>query len=543
MCVGRWTGTGAGCCCIMERSFPGSRVYSMSPVRSEARSLSPSRFRSHPPLPLTTYRLPVSSAGVQGVGYVCRPYGSGQRAIGLGTLIAPGVLVTARAVVHTEACASRSYVQLSKGEFAPLRPEALFLSLPELRVALIGVEVTACKPVDIVHRFTLERNAVVRHIWASRDVSKVKMVESKRFFFQSDSALLAGTPAFDQDWHFQGITVTPSSSSGYNEAVKVDSLLSALLEKGHLLRHSAGLKAVLAAIYFAPRAAETEEHILWFEWLSGLIHCYSTLSGKWSAIAPGQGEYLWGCKAVELPDGSYLLLGGMKEERAATQVLCYSPSLEKVTRVADMHIGRVACGVAYCLGSVYAIGGENAAGSCESYPLQTMQWSYISSLQVAREAINAASMGSMVYVAGGLPLREAGRSVERYGLAVGLWERLPVTLPEPVCNSGLVAVDGDSLAILGGRHSKRVLLLHLSNAPLSPYNSPSLHDCPNFQVPVETQYPVYSSALTGLLYLFNSHESQHKPWVVTYSKADLYQRRRESVKRTASKLLPNLGIR
>ena len=533
------------CSIIMERSLPRSRIDSLSPLRSEPRSLSPSRLHPSPlPTTLTSHRFAVhSTAGMQGVGYVCRAYGRGYRAVGFGTLIAPGVIVTSRAVIHTEESASRSVIQLSKRELAMLKPEILFLSIPELRISLVGTEIIASKPIDIIHRFTLERNAVARHILTSKDVSRVKMVESQRFFFQSEVALLAGTPVFDQDWHFQGLTVTPSTSSGYNEALKVDSLLSALLERGHLLRHIAGLKTLIGAIYFAPKAPESEgeEHILWFEWLSGLIHSYCTLSGKWSAIAPVEAEYLWGSKVIELPDGSYLLVGGVKEQRAAVQVLCYTPSLAKVTRVADLLTGRVACGLAYCLGIVYVIGGENTAGSCECYPLQTMQWNYISSLQVAREAINAAAMGNRVYVVGGLPLREAGRSVERYGL--GVWKRLPLSLPEPVCNSALVAVDGDMLAILGGRHSKRVFLLHVSSAPLSPYNSPSLQECPSFPLPLETQYPAYSSSRTALLYIFNSHESQHKPWVVTYPKVDLYQRKRDYVKRTASRLLPNLGIR
>lgn len=520
-------------CIDMERTVR-DRGYSSSPLRrpDNTWSYSPSsrpRLSTISPVPSSRY--------IPGVYVVYRVYGRGYKTVGLGIALCSGVMLTARAVIHTPSTASRSYVlHVATQEWLELRPNALFATLLEGNMTVVGVERSGADVVKVVQRFVLERNQEVRVPALGNQVGRVKMVEKSRFFFHSSSALLAGTPVFTPELHFQGLTVSPSTTYGYNEAFKVDCFLSLFLQKAHLMYHIPGLKSLLSEIYFAPKREkreEEEERILWFEWLSGVVRCYDAFTGKWSAVGPreGQEEYLWGCKSVELPDGSYLLIGGLKDDRPSTQVLCFSPVLNKVTVVASLLTPRIACGVTYCIGKVYAIGGEHTSGSCETYPLKDMTWVEIRPLQLERAAINAVAAGKGVYVVGGLPLREVGRSVERYVRED--WELMQVRLPEQVCNSGLAAVDEETLAIIGGRHSKRVHLLKLTP-------SPSLQECPSLSLPLETQYSVHNSQHTGLLYLFNAQESLHLPSVTTYYKADLYLPLTPSPK---PRIMTNFGIR
>jgi len=493
-------------------------------------------------------RTPTVEAG-EDCGYVFG-FGLGAgfyRPIGVGFLLTRDIALTARSVIHSQEMARRCQLQFTDGEIYDFSPYRLFLALPHLNLTLTAVEPAESPgrlrdPVDIVNSFGLDEEEAVQHIGVSQVQSKVRMVDAQRFYFRSGGQLLPGTPVFDKSWRFQGVTVTSSATYHYNEAIRVDCLAEALLASASIFTASPDMQTLLSRLYYRPKPdTNNEEEVCWFEWMQQRVIGYRVDLDRWNTRDIGNADELemesrgdwyfrWGSKCVRLPDSCYLVVGGSERQNPVAEAYHYSPAHNRVTRCDSLKVGRQACGLAVLNGFVYALGGEYTNGSCEQYSLSALHWSFISPMNIARHAINAVGMGSWVYVAGGLPLVSAGSTVERYLPQRDEWELLPVTLPEPLCNSALCVVAQDSLAIMGGRLSTQVYMLKIlgstSSFFLTSANTLSLHECLSFTVPTETLYPVLLSSRTNTAYLFNCHEGEHRPVLVKYRKDCFFRRPR-----------------
>ena len=545
---------------FLNRDLSGSpqpRKLYFSPVQErKARSMSPTKqarpssflppLRPKRSLPRSILLHPVRNTPVIEAGEDCGyifGFGLGAgfyRPVGVGFLITRDIAVTARSVIHSQETARRCQLQFTDGEIYNFSPYRLFLSLPHLSLIIVAVEAVegagrVRDPVDIVMNFGLEEEDAVQHIGASQVQSRVKMVDGQKFYYRSGGQLLPGTPVFDKDWQFQGVTVTSSATYHYNEAIRVDTLAASLLASASVLTISPDIQVLLSRLYHRPKlnTAQEGEEICWFEWSQQRVISYQVEMDTWNTRDVGNADDLemenhgewhfrWGSKCVRLPDACYLIVGGCERQTPVTDVYHYSLSHNQVTPCESLKIGRQACGLAILNGFVYALGGEYTNGSCESYSLSGLHWSFISPLTFPRHGFNAVGMGSFVYVVGGLPLVTAGSTVERYFPARDEWELMPVTLPEPMCNSGLCVLAQDTVAIMGGRLLTRVYTLKVQGSTSSFYlsdaNTLSIQECYSFSVPTETIYPVLLSSRTNTAYLFNSHEGEHRPVLVKYRK-------------------------
>ena len=475
------------------------------------------------------------------VGFIYRTGGDGTvyKPTGMGILIAKSVVLTSRTVIHTEETAGKYRISFAGKEGLHFQPEVLFVGAVELNLVVVAVDEKAGEygeVLDIVQRFTLKEGDKAGHVGVALQPSRVKIVEPQRFYFRSENSLLPGTPVFDSFHRFQGLTISPSTSYFYNETIRVDAITTSLLASGNFLKHNSGLKSLLSRIYYTPiqeQDTEPREQLCWFEWLHQRVIKYDVANERWTTLTAesldGQQDwhFLWDSKPVQLPDSTYLLLGGSLSQSPSTEVLHYSPVRNRLTRCERLNLGRLACAVACCTGAVYAFGGEYSNGSCEKYPLSTLKWTYVSPLPYSRHGMNAVVMADLAYIVGGLPLQQAGHSIDRYYPQSDQWEKLDVSVPEQVCNSGLCLLTADTFAILGGRLSRRVFTVQVtglaSSFLVSAPHTVTFHESMELSRNAETLYPGFLSSQTATVYLFNSHEAQHRPVLVKYNAANFTQ--------------------
>jgi len=220
-----------------------------------------------------------------------------------------------------------------------------------------------------------------------------------------------------------------------------------------------GLMASLRSTQSSPRTPS--EVVLAFGWIFGAditntISVYDPTKRKWAdpktAFSSG-----WICNGAVLFGSNVYLCGGLWGGEPLPQLIrlnLQSMQFESLSRTNKRRVN-------FCMsifeGSIYVIGGSNndygPQNSAEKYDIEENKWYDIEPMLKRRQGACAATVKSIIYVAGGIGPDGCDDSVEAYNTKTGRW-----TMVEPMgvkrYQAKAVELNG-KLFVVGGKNGLR----------------------------------------------------------------------------------------
>ena len=341
---------------------------------------------------------------------------------------------------------------------------------------------------------------------------------------------MPGTPIFSKDWRLQGIHHSTSAAYKFNTGTRIDTIIRILC---NVLRISSENVAVtdnslgkLLSDYASKHNFKLKQvekfgegrYLYWVEWFNRNIYKYDVSLFKWNKIKLANSEqfltqethqwkFNWGSRLVYLPDGSFIVVGGVGFDLGGTRADVYQffPDVQEIYRKKSMLERREGPGVVYRQNYVYVVGGKFTYTTCEKYNIRADTWTHFSSMIHGRfEPVACLLQGdNHLYVAGGFPEESVGKTIERYYFAQDRWEGLQVVFPLPLLRCGIFPVTQTKFALLGGSQMKSVIIFEVNEEVVEGKTEEIFRVFEIEQLPeiIETVYPVVYYTTENKVYL------------------------------------------
>ncbi|OMJ74458.1 hypothetical protein SteCoe_26610 [Stentor coeruleus] len=424
---------------------------------------------------------------IYGVGYsqAKKTYGS---PTGVGFMITESIALTANTVINDEEVASRSFGKTWNGEIKRFNQHKFFYTNQGLNFTVISLSDTSLNPIEIREEFILTDRSHICYIDSGLIPCTIEGIDQNRFSYTGGSEMLPGLPVFSQDLHLQGIHHTTSLAYKFNIGTRIDSIIKILCNVLRISSENLGasdnslgrlLKDYAVKHNFQLKLEEKfgeGRYLYWVEWFNRHIYKYDVSLEKWSKIKLTNSEqfltqetlqwkFNWGSRLVYLPDGSFIVLGGMGFDLGGTRADVYQffPDSQEIYRKKSMLDRRDGPAAIYRQNFIYVVGGRFTYTTCEKYNIKTDMWSNFSSMIHGRyEPVACLLQGdNYIYVAGGQPIESVGKSIERYSFSQDRWEGLQVVFPSPLLRCGIFPVTQTKFALLGGCSMRSVVIFEV----------------------------------------------------------------------------------
>ena len=193
-------------------------------------------------------------------------------------------------------------------------------------------------------------------------------------------------------------------------------------------------------------------------------------------------------------------------------------------------------GVVACTRFIYVLGGKYSFNSCERFSITDNKWEMFSSMNYGRYQPVGVLMNDekFIFVIGGHPEDTVGKSIEKYSIDSNNWEIINIVIDFPIINPGIVQVSHRKFALLGGKHSKSVMVFDVGDGNSNEIVRTEIEKFPEY---IETVYPLVLYKQEYKVYMIKSQEGS-APKVMYYNFMNLL-RLDENPKRTLK--VPNLS--
>lgn len=433
--------------------------------------------------------------------YMTDGSGASKRFAGMGFLASASLAVTTNMIFPSEIHASRSVASFldAPNVFYRFDPQKFFFTHKDLRFSIVAVirgDVMEQKlPLPLHQHFTLRENDPIVFYYNRVETKNVLLLEGDMFCYTAGQELPQGLPVFDYAWELQGIHHTSTSSYRINQATRVDSIFSFLLTVRHMLSHPELDMMLESEPYEVMQHArlpvpvdKRSIFVYWFEWYTRNVYKYDVILDRWNRMVPhnmreldGQGVWYfnWNCRLCYLHNGNVAIVGGISDSRGTikSDALIYRPSDNTVHKLPNMLEAREACAIVATEKWLYATGGRYPMSTCEVFAFEGFHWSAIAPMTHGRYDHCAAILPGdhFVYVSGGMPAEVVGRSMERYDINRDCWELITIALPEAFVHHALVPLTHKRVAVMGGKFTKRVFVLEISQTQIDSHYVPRYH--------------------------------------------------------------------
>lgn len=255
------------------------------------------------------------------------------------------------------------------------------------------------------------------------------------------------------------------------------------------------------------------QYMYWFEWFTRNIYKYEISTERWSRSEPvnirelnsmNVWYFLWNSRICYLPNGNIAIIGGVSDQRGSIKndALIYRIKDNTIHKLPSMTEAREACAVVSSDKRLYVLGGKYPMNTCEMFAFEGYTWSEIAPMRYGRydHCGCMASGDRKIYVAGGMPAEVVGKTMEKYDIELNTWEALDITLPDVYVHHVILPLSSKRIAILGGKHTKRVSVLEVTQVQIDrhfvPRASQSLYrvlEAPSLPDILETVFPAVLS--------------------------------------------------
>jgi hypothetical protein len=373
---------------------------------------------------------------------------------------------------------------------------------------------------------------------------------------------MPGTPIFrvkakKNELALQGIHHTTNAAYSFSIGTRIDSIIQILCSVVLIPTENNDFRTSLNKILqnYANKNKfklnEKQEHfgegkvLFWIEWGSKNIWKYDVNDQKWTRVRLEnyqqfitQETKMWrfnfGSRLVYLPDGSFLVVGGTHPDSGGARgdVYQFFPDRSELYRKKSMLDRRDGPAVIYRQGFIYVVGGRFTYTTCEKYNLESNTWSPFSSMIHGRyEPIACLLQGdNFMYVAGGQPEESVGKTLERYSFSQDRWEGLSVVFSFPLLRCGIFPVTQSKFALLGGRHSKAVLIFEAVQEIIEGRTEEifRVFEIEELNENIESVYPIVYNISENKVFFTKSPEGQ-APSVLSYTFRSFLKQSGESV--------------
>ncbi|CAG9322876.1 unnamed protein product [Blepharisma stoltei] len=439
----------------------------------------------------------------------------------IGLLIGSKIIITSHIAIPNETLAARYTFKFLKDENVyKSNIKKFFFTSPNdnltvLAITPINQDLTKRVPLSFESNLKELEGDPIYYVNQKAYQAFISSIDADIFGFTTQKSILTGTPVFTKKWQLLGISHTFTQIYKYTQAASLETVLKFLNRlKSHIPRDSL-LGSIEKSVDFNGKEFNQNnfKEMYWFEWLGNYIETYNVETGEWNYMQTslrneGRWHFLWDSRPVMLPNGSFYILGGMRNNLAVDEVVKFKPEKGELKRMQNMGVGRAACGTVFHEGFVYALSGKYANNFCERYSLSQKRWEFIPSMVHERFDFSAIVLFSSIYVVGGEPYSEVGNTIEVYDILREVWVILNIKLPFAVANSPLCHLFGSSFAILGGRGCRNVIMVEIDNLYSK---SVSIREGAALSEEVETIYPVIYAAEQQKVFLFNITEGFERP--------------------------------
>lgn len=417
---------------------------------------------------------------IYGVGVNYNPYVGYGLPFSAGFLISRRLVMTTNAAIPTHEHAHVAIIRLpgfSKFSFR-LSPNLFFFTSASKNFTICALtpneKLDSLNSIQVKGKFRLFQTATTKVLSPNIVKGTVKHVNQDFFTFTCPGSLLPGSPVFNEKFKLQGLLILCDSLNREKRALRIDSILQALLDCRSLTMHP-DLEEIIGKTSNLPnlpilklRLGDTRD-FYWPRAKSTSIFQYPQATSAWSPLQlklsslPANFYFKENCRTVSLADSSFMIIGGTDASSSlpVSEVLQVFPSSGFIHKRLSMLEPRASCSVLYRQGCVYVIGGSARQVTCERYSILADRWEPFGNLNKSRENSSACLVmeEKFILVFGGEGI--SGKSVERYSFQFDKWEILSVNLPGYFINSGLFVFEKNKVAIFGGKASEMVLVFEL----------------------------------------------------------------------------------
>ena len=546
-----------------------SNIFNPSPnlsksTRNDQYSYNSSRVATKIFLPKTNY-MTYSIFEIHRAGYTNSSSGYGS-ASGMGFLITKSLALTANSVVPDESVASRCFAKFvdNLNEIHEFDCQTYFYSNKELNITILGFKINPeCKkprlPIEFREDFVLAVGESISYLNCGNAGRNVTAVDQEMMIYTAGNYILPGMPLFSVDGKLQGIHHTCTSSYRFNQGTRIDVVFKSLINVRNMMSHPEleTLFGYSQAIH--PQALSTNAYpeviapdkgrfMYWVEWFNRNIYRYDISIERWARINISNMEeflnkqnsdwsFAWGSRLV-YANSSLYIIGGVGHEASATksEVLQFDCESEEIYRKKDMLERREGPGVVACTRFIYVLGGKYSFNSCERFSITDNKWEMFSSMNYGRYQPVGVLMNDekFIFVIGGHPEDTVGKSIEKYSIDSNNWEIINIVIDFPIINPGIVQVSHRKFALLGGKHSKSVMVFDVGDGNSNEIVRTEIEKFPEY---IETVYPLVLYKQEYKVYMIKSQEGS-APKVMYYNFMNLL-RLDENPKRTLK--VPNLS--
>lgn len=514
-----------------------SRYFSIAPVAgnsSNIRNIAPYR----PPLLnahktnciFNVYGVETIAGSAGGVG--------AKRFLGMGFLVTRNLGLTAYVTLPSEGYASRAAICFldSPQAFYRCNPADFFFAHKDLKFTIFAIERRDARdrrlPLPLHSYFTLRGGDPVVIFYTSVETKTVLLLEDHMFSYVTGHDLPQGLPVFDYLWDLQGVLHTTTSYK-VNQATRVDVIYNFMLSVRHMVSHPE-LDMMLETNSYEPPdqapiaipAERKQQYLYWFEWFTRNIYKYEVSTERWTRSEPTNMReldsmniwyFLWNSRICYLPNGNVAIVGGVSDQRGTikNEALIYRSNDNTIHKLPNMIEAREACAVVSTDKRLYALGGKYPMSTCEMFAFEGYSWSVLAPMKYGRYDHCACVVPNdkHIYVAGGMPAELVGKCVERYDTEFNSWEVLELSLPDAYVHHGIVPLSTKKIAILGGKHTKRVSVLEITQTQVDRHFVPRLSqpshkllEAPSLPDLLETIFPPVISEETDSIILMCGRE-------------------------------------